>query len=188
MIFDIHSEYGWNGQDADRNIMVKGLKQLLPSRVSTFTLDEESSLRRGSSVDEVVRIGYSEIEPEDVELLRETLNLSYVAAAFNLQQKFGPQRWMKEFLDLTRRDAVFELASEIQVQPHALGALHNRLSRLKRFGFLVDKTDSDAAARIIEHLERGQHVVLEFGRYGNDLTAYILASNLTFEAHPRPVR
>ena len=85
---------------------------------------------------------------------------------------------MKEFLDLTGRDAVFELASEIQVQPHALGALHNRLSRLKRFGFLVDRTDSDAAARIIEHLERGQHVVLEFGRYGNDLTAYILASNL----------
>ncbi len=180
LIFDMHSEYGWNGQDADRNIMVKGLKQLFPSRVSTFTLDEESSLRRGSSVDEVVRIGYSEIEPEDVELLRETLNLSDVAAsaAFNLQQKFGPQRWMKEFLDLTGRDAVFELASEIQVQPHALGALHNRLSRLKRFGFLVDKTDGDAAARIIEHLERGQHVVLEFGRYGNDLTAYILASNL----------
>ena len=180
LIFDMHSEYGWNGQDADRNIMVKGLKQLFPSRVSTFTLDAESSLRRGSSVDEVVRVGYSEIEPEDVELLRETLNLSDVAAsaAFNLQQKFGPQRWMKEFLDLTGRDAVFELASEIQVQPHALGALHNRLSRLKRFGFLVDKSDSDAAARIIEHLERGQHVVLEFGRYGNDLTAYILASNL----------
>ena len=179
LIFDMHSEYGWNGQDADRNIMVKGLKQLFPSRVSTFTLDEESSLRRGSSVDEVVRIGYSEIEPEDVELLRETLNLSDVAAsaAFNLQQKFGPQRWMKEFLDLTGRDAVFELASEIQVQPHALGALHNRLTRLKRFGFLVDRSDSDAA-RIIEHLERGQHVVLEFGRYGNDLTAYILASNL----------
>ena len=91
LIFDMHSEYGWNGQDADRNIMVKGLKQLFPSRVSTFTLDAESSLRRGSSVDEVVRIGYSEIEPEDVELLRETLNLSDVAAsaAFNLQQNSG---------------------------------------------------------------------------------------------------
>ena len=81
LIFDMHSEYGWNGQDSDRNIMVKGLKQLFPSRVSTFTLDEESSRRRNSMPDEVVRIGYSEIEPEDVELLRETLNLSDVAAS-----------------------------------------------------------------------------------------------------------
>ena len=180
LIFDMHSEYGWNGQDTDRNIMVKGLKQLFPSRVSTFTLDEESSTRRGSSPDEVVRIGYSEIEPEDVELLRDTLNLSDVAAsaAFNLQQHFGSQHWMKGFLDITGQDAVFELAKEIQVQPHALGALHNRLSRLKRFGFLVEKASHDAANSIIEHLERGQHVVLEFGRYGNDLTAYILASNL----------
>ena len=180
LIFDMHSEYGWNGQDTDRNIMVKGLKQLFPSRVSTFTLDEESSRRRGSTPDEVVRIGYSEIEPEDVELLRETLSLSDVAAsaAFNLQQKFGAQHWMKEFLDLSGRDAVFDLAGEIQVQPHALGALHNRLSRLKRFGFLVENAGQDAANSIIEHLERGQHVVLEFGRYGNDLTAYILASNL----------
>ena len=32
--------------------------------------------------------------------------------------------------------------------------------------------------RIIEHVEKGKHVVLEFGRYGNDLTAYILLSNL----------
>ena len=31
---------------------------------------------------------------------------------------------------------------------------------------------------LVEHLERGKHVVLEFGRYGNDLTAYILVSNL----------
>ena len=190
LIFDMHSEYGWNGQDSDRNMMVKGLKQLFYSKVSTFTLDEESSKRRNSSVDEVVRIGYSEIEPEDVELLRETLNLSDVAAsaAFNLQQHFGQQRWMQEFLQMSGQESIFELAREIQVQPHALGALYNRLTRLKRFGFLVEKADHDAAVRMIEHLERGQHVVLEFGRYGNDLTAYILASNLlTRRIHDRYV-
>jgi DNA helicase HerA-like ATPase len=127
-----------------------------------------------------VRIGYGEIEPEDVELLRETLNLSEVAAsaAFNLQQKFGPRDWMRRFLELEGRDAVFEMANEIQVQPNALGALYNRLARLKRFGFLVEKTEHDAANRIIEHLDRGQHVVLEFGKYGRDLTAYMLVSNL----------
>ena len=181
LIFDMHSEYGWGGQDADRNRTVKGLKQLFPAQVSTFTLDEESSRRRHSaSPDEVVRIGYGEIEPEDVEMLRETLNLSEVAAsaAFNLQQRFGQRDWMGQFLGLEGRDAVFELANQIQVQPHALGALYNRLTRLKRFGFLVEKADRDAANQIVQHLEHGQHVVLEFGRYGDDLTAYMLVSNL----------
>jgi len=179
LIFDMHNEYGHGGRDSDRGIMVKGLKQLFPSQVSTFTLDEDSSRRRGSTPDEVVRIGYSEIEPEDIELLRETLNLSDVAAssAFNLEQKFGPGKWMEAFLDLEDRAAVFELAAEIQVQPNALGSLYNRLTRLRRFGFLV-KESGRAAARIIEHLKRGKHVVLEFGRYGDDLTAYILVSNL----------
>ena len=191
LIFDMHSEYGWGARDAEGSRMIKGLKQLFPSQVSTFTLDEESSRRRGSSPDEVVRIGFGEIEPEDVELLQETLNLSEVAAsaAYNLQQKFGQRDWMRRFLELDGRDAVFNLASEIQVQQHALGALYNRLSRLKRFGFLVEDSGHDAAARIIEHLERGMHVVLEFGRYGNDLAAYILASNLlTRRIHGRYVQ
>ena len=191
LIFDMHSEYGWGAREADGSRMVKGLKQLFPSQVSIFTLDEESSLRRRSSPDEVVRIGYGEIEPEDVELLRETLNLSDVAAsaAYNLQQRFGQREWMRKFLELDGRDAVFDLASQIQVQQHALGALYNRLSRLKRFGFLVEDAGHDAAARIIEHLERGMHVVLEFGRYGNDLAAYILASNLlTRRIHDRYVQ
>ena len=191
LIFDMHTEYGWGAQDSDGKRFVKGLKQLFPSRVSTFTLDEESSRRRGSSTDEVVRIGYGEIEPDDVEMLRETLNLSDVAAsaAFNLQQKFGPRDWMRQFLELEGRDAIFEMASQIQVQPHALAALYNRLGRLKRFDFLVDKAGHDAANRIIEHLDRGKHVVLEFGRFGNDLTAYILVSNLlTRRIHERYVK
>ena len=190
LIFDMHSEYGWGGQDSDGRLFIKGLKQLFPSQVATFTLDEESSRRRGSTTDEVVRIGYGEIEPEDVEMLRETLNLSEVAAgaAYNLERKFGSGRWMKKFLDLDGRDAVFELANEIQVQPQALLALSSRLNRLKRFGFLTEDSGHDAANRIIEHLDRGKHVVLEFGRFGNDLSAYILVSNLlTRRIHARYV-
>jgi hypothetical protein len=180
LIFDMHSEYGWSGQDADRSISVKGLKQLFPSQVSTFTLDEASSRRRGSSTDEVVRIGYGDIEPEDIELLRETLNLSEVAAsaAHNLQQKFGQREWMRSFLSLEGRGDIAQLAQELGVQPQALGSLLNRLRNIARYGFLEESSQYDAAGRIIEHLERGKHVVLEFGRYGMDLNAYILISNL----------
>ena len=74
------------------------------------------------------------------------------------------------------------------MHPSALGSLHNRLSRLKRFDFLVEKSGHDAANRMIEHLDRGKHVVLEFGRYGRDLTAYMLVSNLlTRRIHNRYV-
>ena len=178
LVFDMHSEYGWSGQDADNTRQVKGLKQLFPAQVSTFTLDAESSRRRGAMPDEVVRIGYGEIEPEDVELLRDTLNLSEVAAsaAYNLQRHFAGD-WVSQFLEVQGRD-INELAKDLNVNGAALAALHNRLSRLKRFSFLESGERHNAAARIIEHLERGQHVVLEFGRYGSDLTAYILVSNL----------
>jgi DNA helicase HerA-like ATPase len=180
LIFDMHSEYGWQGQDTDRGISVKGLKQLFGSKVSTFTLDEENSRRRGATPDETVRLGYNHIEPEDVELLRETLNLSQVAAsaAFNLRERFGEDEWLKEFLAVGRQGSLIELAGELEVNAGALRALYNRLGRLTRCNFLVEHTRDDASARIIEHLERGQHVVLEFGRYGDDLSAYILVSNL----------
>ncbi|MCY4365299.1 MAG: ATP-binding protein [Chloroflexi bacterium] len=188
LIFDMHSEYGWSGQDTDRNRHVKGLKQLFPSYVSTFTLDAESSRRRGSSPDEVVSIGYSEIEPEDIELLKDNLSLSDVAAAacFNLQQRFGGD-WMSQFLT-HQGQGIGDLADDLGVNRAALGALHNRLSRFRRYPFLEEGDRHNAAAKIIEHLERGKHVVLEFGRYGRDLNAYILVSNLlTRRIHERYV-
>ena len=189
LIFDMHSEYGWQG-GREGGTFVKGLKQLFPSKVAVFSLDEESSLRRGNSPDEVVRIGYDEIEPGDVEALQENLGLSDVAAqaTYNVQHRYGARQWLQEFLSLGGREAVVGLADEIGVQSQALGALHNRLSRLKRYDFLASKVQHDSVQRILEHLDRGMHVVLEFGRYGNDLNAYILVTNLlTRRIHERYV-
>ena len=190
LIFDMHSEYGWQGR-REGGTVVKGLKQLSPSKVAVFSLDEESSRRRGLSPDEVVRIGYDEIGPEDVEVLQENLGLSSAAtdAAHSLERRLGARRWLEEFLSLEGRDAVFDQASQIGVQPQSLAALHNRLSRFKRYGFLSPSVQYDSVQRILEHLDRGMHVVLEFGRYGNDLNAYILVSNLlTRRIHERYVR
>ena len=180
LIFDMHSEYGWQGQDTDKGVTVKGLKQLFGAKVSTFTLDEEHSRRRGVSADETVQLGFNHIEPEDIELLRESLNLSDVAAsaAYNLVEKYGEESWLKEFLAAGRGGSLLELADELQVNAGALRALYNRMVRFTRHGFMVEHSRVDTAARIIEHLERGQHVVLEFGRYGDDEAAYILVSNL----------
>ena len=180
LIFDMHSEYGWQGQDTDKGVNVKGLKQLFGAKVSTFTLDEEHSRRRGLSTDETVHLGFNHVEPEDVELLRESLNLSDVAAsaAYNLREKYGEESWLKEFLNVGKSGSLLELAEELQINAGALRALYNRMGRFTRHGFMVEHSRTDTAAQMIEHLERGQHVVLEFGRYGDDEAAYILVSNL----------
>ncbi|MCS5667924.1 MAG: ATP-binding protein [Dehalococcoidia bacterium] len=180
LIFDMHSEYGWQGQDTDKGVNVKGLKQLFGAKVSTFTLDEEHSRRRGLSTDETVHLGFNHVEPEDVELLRESLNLSDVAAsaAYNLREKYGEESWLKEFLNAGKGGSLLELAEELQINAGALRALYNRMGRFTRHGFMVEHSRTDTAAQMIEHLERGQHVVLEFGRYGDDEAAYILVSNL----------
>ena len=54
LVFDMESEYGWRGY-SEANLEVKGLKQLFPSKVAVFSLDEESSRRRGLTPDYVVR-------------------------------------------------------------------------------------------------------------------------------------
>ena len=179
LVFDMESEYGWMGYSETAN-EVKGLKQLFSSRVAVFSLDEESSRRRGLTPDYVVRIGYEEIEPEDIQTLRETLGLSEVAAdaAYSLERHFGPRRWLKEFLDHPGGEAYGRLAQELNVNERALSTLKNRLSRFRRFQFIEEGSGHDSVGQILRYLDRGMHVVLEFGRYGRDLAAYILVANL----------
>ena len=190
LVFDMQSEYGWKGySEGERE--VKGLKQLFSSQVAVFSLDEESSKRRGLTPDYVVRIGYEEIEPEDVLMLRETLGLSEVAAdaSHSLQRHFGAKGWLREFLSLSGREEFQGLANLLNINQSALSALQNRLRRLQRFGFMDEKSRHDSVNQILRYLERGMHVVLEFGRYGTDLAAYILVANLlTRRIHERYMR
>ena len=189
LVFDMESEYGWRGASEGR-AEVKGLKQLFSSRVAVFSLDEESSKRRGLTPDYVVRIGYDEIEPEDILMLRETLGLSEVAsdAAYSLQRHFG-KRWLKEFLSMGGREVVRNLADELSVNQSALITLQNRLSRMERFDFMDEASGHDSVNQILQYLDRGVHVVLEFGRYGSNLAAYILVANLlTRRIHSRYVQ
>ena len=178
LVFDMQSEYGWKGY-SETGTEVKGLKQLFSSRVAVFSLDEESSKRRGLSPDYVVRIGYQEIEPEDIQILRETLDLSDVAAdaAYSLQNKYGARTWLKRFLEVGGEE-LGELARELNVNDRALSTLQNRLTRLGRFDFMDPESAHDSVNQILRYLDRGMHVVLEFGRYGTHLDAYILVANL----------
>ena len=203
LIFDMHNEYGWEASSEQVN-RVKGLKQIFPGAVSIFTLDDESSRRRGSNPDQIVSIGYDQIEPEDLEMLAGILNLSepQVGAVYALYRKFG-KAWLSDFLDDDWVDnytayigeeekplsGLKALAEDTGQGQNTLAALRRRFERMRNYNFLKPKALDDSVGRIMKYLEAGTNVVLEFGRYGSDLGAYILVANfLTRRIHRQYVQ
>ena len=178
LVFDMHSEYGWEGR-SEEGRKVKALKQLFPSKVAVFTLDEESSRRRRVSTDFVVRIGYDEIEPEDIGLLRQTLNLTEasVQAVYQLYREFGNKRWIEATLELEDRDETKQLLTKLNIHDSTYRNLRRGLETIRRLPFLLPHAPDNPVKHILEYLDQGINVVLEFGRY-TDITAYILVANL----------
>ncbi len=175
LVFDMASEYGWEGSSESKNGKVQALKQLFPDKVAVFTLDEESSKRRKVNADFVVRIGYDEIEPEDISLLRQTLNLTDIAveAVYQLSRKYG-RNWVQSALDIKADE---ELPEGLNIPESTLRNLQRGLGTIRRLPFLTPHSPDNVVQRILEYLDRGINVVLEFGRY-TDVTAYILVANL----------
>jgi hypothetical protein len=151
------------------------MKQLFPDKVAVFTLDEESSKRRRVSTDFVVRIGYDEIEPEDIALLRQTLNLTEIAgeAVYQLARKYG-RNWLQKTLEIKDTE---ELPEGLNIHESTLNNLQRGLATIQRLPFLTTHSQDNVVQRILEYLDRGINVVLEFGRF-TDITAYILVANL----------
>jgi len=177
LIFDMHNEYGWAGT-SEGGKSVKALKQLFPAKVAVFTLDEESSRRRKVSTDFVVRVGYDEIEPEDMALLRQTLNLTEpaVEAIYQLRRRFGKD-WLRQTAGLTDSEETSQLLNDLAIHESTFQNLKRGLATVSRLPFIEPQAPDNAVARILEYLDRGINVVLEFGRY-TDITAYILVANL----------
>jgi DNA helicase HerA-like ATPase len=95
--------------------------------------------------------------------------------------------WIQQLLT-AEPEIIEELLATTTINSAALWALMRRLERIVRFGFLLPRAQEDSVQKIIEFLDRGISVVLEFGRYGNALTAYILVANyLTRRIHERYV-
>jgi DNA helicase HerA-like ATPase len=177
LVFDMHNEYGWEGT-SEGGRKVKALKQLFQSRVAVFTLDEESSRRRKVSTDFVVKIGYDEIEPEDMVLLRQTLNLTEpaVEATYSLKRRMG-KNWLRQTLTLDASEETRTILKELDIHESTFQNLKRGLNTVSRLPFMEHHVDKPAVNEIIGYLGRGINVVLEFGRY-KDITAYILVANL----------
>jgi len=178
LIFDMHNEYGWMGTSETDGRKVKALKQLFPEKVAVFTLDEENSRRRGVSTDFVVKIGYDEIEPEDMVLLRQTLNITDLAveASYQLRRRFGRQ-WIQRTLDVGESEDTQELLKEMNIHESTFQSLRRGLQTISRLSFIEPHAPVDAVNTLLSYLDKGMNVVLEFGRY-RDITAYVLVANM----------
>ncbi len=178
LIFDMHSEYGWSSRK-EGGAEAKGLKQLFASKVAVFTVDEETTRRRGAKADYVVRIPYDEITAEDIGSLAGTLGLNeaQVQAAERLERRLR-KRWLATFLEADSKESIAGQAGDTEHEG-TLQALHRKLQSLRKLSFLTEQgSGEEAVRRIMEYLERGTHVVLEFGRYRDKLEAYVLVANL----------
>lgn len=179
LVFDMHNEYGWRGLD-ERRRDVKGLKQLFASRVAVFTLDEESSRRRGVTTDFVIKIGWNEIEPEDILLLAQTLNLTEPAqqAVYQFRREFGASNWLQRIMETDRdSEETKQLLDRLSIADSTYRNLKRGLDTFRRLAFLVPQASESPVQRIMEYLARGSHVVIEFGRY-SDIVPYILVANM----------
>jgi DNA helicase HerA-like ATPase len=188
LIFDMHNDYGGSVRDEGKGD-ARGLRQLFTDgSVVVGSLDPFSSNRRGAPSDFTVTIGYNEIVPEDLEMLRETMGLSdaMLDAAHMLRKRYK-DNWVVKLLDITSED-IDLIEEETPTRAGTLAALQRRVQRFERWNFLVRESVSDSIEKVLHHLISGHTVVMEFGQYGNILEAYMLVANyITRRIHERYV-
>ncbi len=190
LVFDMHNDYGQNLK-ADGNNRLKSLKQFtaISNRVVVVTLDEDSSRKRNAGYEFGFKISYDQIEPEDLEQLKEVLSFTdvQVNALFALQRAFKKQ-WIFKLLSEEGDQDIEDWFEKGQIAKGTFYAMQRKLQRLLRMGFIQEETAGDFTEKVLNHLTRHTSVVVEFGRFGNDLPAYVFVANfLTRRIHKRYV-
>ncbi len=180
LIFDMHNEYGFRAmkEGGQGNSFVKGLKQLFGNQVALFSLDPESSRQRGIQPDHEVYITYDQVAVEDVIALQDELQLNPTASeSAYLVYAMYKDRWLRQLLSIDGPD-VEQFAEDIGANKSSLSALHRKLKRLENFPFMVNSLNgSDAVDTMMDYIDRGIHIVLEFGRQ-TGMLAYLLVANI----------
>jgi len=188
LVFDMHNEYGTKGTfEGQGASSVKGLQPLFATtgKVKIYSLDPESTQRRGAHCDREVRLSIEQIEPDDILLLQEELRLNPTAAEYSniLKNRYGKD-WLARFMDLMEDDdekALENFASQNHLLVSSLEALYRRLTHLRNICQFLDFSPNKGKLNIIKDLlhdlSRGISVVIEFGKYDN-MMSYLLVANI----------
>ncbi len=190
LLFDMHNEYGWQAMSESKSApRVKGLKQLFGKDVVVFSLDQESSRARGIPDARELYIGYNQIEIEDLDLLKGELALSEATLenAYIVREKLGKD-WIASLMDMSGEE-IEEFCNSHKGHPTAIKTLQRRLSTVvSKTPYLRPRISHNYIQEILDQIQAGKHVVLEFGRQ-NNLLSYMLATNIiTRRIHAEYVR
>ncbi|WP_008308070.1 helicase HerA domain-containing protein [Leptolyngbya sp. PCC 6406] len=178
LIFDMHSEYGWEAVNEGKHFStVKGLRQLFPGQVQIFTLDPEATKRRGVRDAQDLYISFDQIDVEDLTLVRGELNLSEASLenAIILRNEFG-KGWISRLLTMSNEE-IQEFCETKLGSKSSIMALQRKLTRLADLKYIRAACPHNYVTQILEALDGGQHVVVEFGSQSNMLS-YMLATNV----------
>jgi DNA helicase HerA-like ATPase len=174
LIFDMHSEYAFDKQSED-GIWVKGLRQIFGSRVMVYSLDEKAAARQ--NVDVTLQIGLNQIEAEDVMLLADELDLRpTTAATAGLLNDVYKEDWLRELLEMSP-EGVQAFCQASGAHSEATTALQRKLRAIKRRGYIAEQARFNIIDDMVEALDKGKHIILQFGRYSSALD-YMLVANV----------
>ncbi len=183
VIFDMHSEYGLQARkEGNHQSFVKGLKTLFPDKVVIFSLDPTSTRRRGGMPDVELSLSYSSIAVEDIISLNSELNLNPTAyeAAYLIAAKYK-KHWLEVLL--AHGDSLKEFAQEVGAHPESIAALYRKLKAVERFPFLKTGNDSEVIDRMMEYIDRGISIIIEFGNFTSTFCYLLIANIITRRLH-----
>jgi hypothetical protein len=194
LVLDMHNEYGFDDVASDTKKAVTGLKTKFKSKIRVVGLGAGATIR-GQVPDFNLEISTGDISTADIETLSRELNLKETTPT-TLNALFGSFKndWFARFKAMNRQEVTVEdekgkmkkvphpesvaaWADENGVNIMAAEALHEKMGRLFRCNYIVEKPAADSVKNIIDALENGQHVVLSYGEHESDLD-YLLVSNL----------
>ena len=178
LMFDMHSEYGWEAMKEGKQVStVKGLRQLFPGQVEIYTLDPESTKRRGVRDAQEMYLSYEQIEIEDLKLVAKELGLSDAAVdnANILFNEYG-KPWITRLLNMTNED-IKMFCEEKQGHAGSIMSLQRKLMRFDTLKYIRTACPHNYIDQILQCLDAGKHVIIEFGSQSNMLS-YMLATNM----------
>jgi DNA helicase HerA-like ATPase len=178
LMFDMHSEYGWEAMREGKTVStVKGLRQLFPGEVEIFTLDSESTKRRGVKGAQELFLSFEQIEIEDIRLVSFELGVSEAALdnANILYSEYG-RSWISQLLHMSNEDIKI-FCEEKQGHAGSIMSLQRKLKRLEGLKYLRSVCTHNYIDQVLQCLEVGKNVVIEFGSQSN-LLSYMLATNM----------
>lgn len=188
VIFDMHSEYGLQARTEGKSqAFVKGLKTLFPSKIAIFSLDPDSTRRRGGMPDVEISLPYQAVQVEDIISLQDELNLHATAleCAYLIAAKYKKD-WLQVLL--CQGDSLKEFAQELGAHPESIAALYRKLKRIERLPFFKPIAqgaykDHSVIDQMMEYISKGVSIIIEFGNFTSTFCYLLVANIITRRIH-----